>query len=49
MSGILILVVAFLYLMTSIDLLVKGQTALAVTFAAYSISNIGLYCARGAL
>lgn len=44
MSGLLIIFVAVIYFGVSIDLFLKGQFAMALTFGAYSVSNIGLYC-----
>lgn len=43
MSSWLILVVALIYLVTSIDLAYNKQWTLALVFFSYSVSNIGLY------
>lgn len=45
MSSILILIVAVLYLVTAVDLGLKGQYGMSLAFLAYSISNIGLFLA----
>jgi hypothetical protein len=45
MSNILILVVAGIYLLTSLDLFWRGQGGMSLTFFAYSVSNIGLWLA----
>lgn len=43
MAGWMILVVAVIYFGTSIDLMMKGQFGLGLTFFFYALSNIGLY------
>lgn len=45
MSNSIILFVAILYAYTGVELSVKGQYGLGLTFLAYSISNIGLFLA----
>jgi hypothetical protein len=48
MSQTIIILVAGLYLLTGIDLVVRGQIGLGVAFLAYSVSNVGLFmAARG--
>lgn len=43
MSSWLILLIAVVYLIIAIDLLIKGQTGLAVTFVGFCLGNFGLY------
>tara|TARA_R110000822_G_scaffold263048_6_gene387394 strand:- start:807 stop:950 length:144 start_codon:yes stop_codon:yes gene_type:complete len=45
MSGWLIIVTGLIYAVCAIDLGLKGNTALAIAFAGYSFSNIGLWMA----
>lgn len=45
MSGWLIAAVGFVYLCVAIDLVVKGNFPMAIAFAGYAFSNIGLYLA----
>ncbi len=45
MSSGLIMIVGLIYAYCSYDLLSRGQTALAIAFAGYAFSNIGLYLA----
>lgn len=46
MAGYLILFVGALYLWTALDLFGKGQDGLSLAFAAYALSNVGLYFAQ---
>jgi len=41
----LILVVGAIYLYIAFDLICAGRTGLALAFAGYAVSNIGLYMA----
>ena len=43
MSSWLILVIAIVYLVIAVDLLIKGQTAMAITFVGFCLGNLGLY------
>jgi len=43
MSSWLILLIAVVYLVISVDLLIKGQSALAITFVGFCLGNLGLY------
>jgi len=43
MSSWLILVIAVIYLMIAIDLLIKGQTSMGITFIGFCLGNFGLY------
>lgn len=43
MANWLILFVAVIYVLTSLDLLIKSDYAMSLVFFAYAISNIGLY------
>lgn len=43
MSSWLILVIAVVYLVIAVDLLIKGQTAMAITFVGFCLGNLGLY------
>ena len=45
MSGPLILFVGVIYLGIAVDLFIKSQSGLALAFAGYSLSNVGLYMA----
>lgn len=45
MSGPLIIGVGVVYLIIAVDLYFKGQGGLALAFAGYSVSNIGLWLA----
>lgn len=45
MSGSLIIGVGVIYLVIAVDLYLKGQGGLALAFAGYSLSNIGLFMA----
>lgn len=45
MAGWLILGVGAVYLVIAVDLYLKGQGGLALAFAGYSVSNIGLWLA----
>lgn len=45
MSGPLIMGVGVVYLIIAVDLYLKGQGGLALAFAGYSVSNIGLWLA----
>jgi hypothetical protein len=42
MASWLIAVIGIVYLVVSVDLLIKGQTGLGIAFAGYVIGNIGL-------
>lgn len=43
MSSWLILAIAVVYLVIAVDLLIQGQSALAVTFVGFCLGNLGLY------
>lgn len=43
MSSWLILLIAVVYLVIAVDLLLKGQSALAITFVGFCLGNLGLY------
>jgi hypothetical protein len=43
MSSWLILLIAVVYLVIAVDLLIKGQSALAITFVGFCLGNLGLY------
>jgi hypothetical protein len=45
MAPWLILVVGAVYLVVSVDLWRQGQDGLSLAFAAYALSNVGLYFA----
>lgn len=45
MSGKLLIIVGIIYLYVAAEQWVKGNTPLAVTYAAYAVSNAGLYMA----
>ena len=45
MSPWLILVVMVIYAIIAVDLFVAGKPAMAVVFAGYAFSNIGLWAA----
>ena len=45
MSGILLIIVGILYVMTGISYYIEGNTGLAIAFLAYSLANYGLYLA----
>ncbi len=45
MSGPLILIVGVTYLAIAVDLFIRSQSGLALAFAGYSLSNVGLYMA----
>lgn len=45
MAPWLILIIGAVYLFTALDLLKNGQGGLALAFAGYAFSNIGLYLA----
>ena len=45
MSGPLLLFVGAIYAYVSLDFLREGQGGFALAFAAYSISNVGLWIA----
>ncbi len=42
MSAWLIAVIGVVYLVVSVDLLIKGQTGLGIAFIGYAIGNVGL-------
>jgi hypothetical protein len=42
MSAWLIAVIGVVYLIVSVDLLIKGQTGLGIAFIGYAIGNVGL-------
>lgn len=42
MSAWLIACIGVVYLVVSIDLLIKGQTGLGVAFIGYALGNVGL-------
>lgn len=42
MSAWLIAVIGVVYLVVSVDLLVKGQTGLGIAFVGYALGNVGL-------
>jgi hypothetical protein len=43
MPSWLLLVIAVVYLVIAVDLLIKGQTAMAITFVGCGLCNLGLY------
>lgn len=45
MSSILIIAVGLVYAYISVDLYLAGNPAMAVVFAGYSFSNVGLWLA----
>lgn len=45
MSGPLILIVGAIYAWIAVDLVASGKSGLALAFAGYSVSNIGLWLA----
>lgn len=45
MSGWLILTIGAVYLIVAADLASQGKLPMALTFAAYAVSNVGLYLA----
>lgn len=45
MSSVLIVGVGVVYLVIAVDLYFKGQGGLALAFAGYSVSNVGLWLA----
>ena len=50
MSTWLIAVIGVVYLVIAIDLIIKGNVGLGVTFIGYSLGNVGLcIAARGVL
>ena len=42
MSAWLIAVIGVVYLVVSVDLLIKGQTGLGIAFVGYALGNVGL-------
>ena len=43
MSSWLIAIIGVVYFLIGVDLLLKGQTGLAISFFGYSLGNVGLY------
>jgi hypothetical protein len=48
MSAWLIAFIGVVYLVVSVDLLVKGNIGLGIAFIGYSLGNVGLYLAAKA-
>lgn len=45
MSAWLVLAVGAVYLVVAVELLIKQQLGMGVTFAGYALANVGLYVA----
>lgn len=45
MSGPLILIVGAIYAWIAVDLMTSGKSGLALAFAGYAVSNVGLWVA----
>lgn len=45
MSGILLILVGILYLLSSVTYFIHGHIGLGIAFLCYAISNYGLYLA----
>ena len=43
MSAWLIATIGVVYFVIAMDLFIKGQTGLAISFLGYSLGNVGLY------
>jgi hypothetical protein len=43
MSSWLIATIGVVYFVIAIDLLIKGETGLGISFLGYSLGNVGLY------
>jgi len=43
MASWLILIISVIYLAIAVDLLIKGQTAMAITFVGFCLGNFGLF------
>jgi hypothetical protein len=42
-SSYLIAIIGFVYLAVAIDLFLKGQTGLSISFVGYALGNLGLW------
>ena len=43
MSSYLIAIIGFVYLAVAVDLFLKGQIGLSISFVGYSLGNLGLW------